>query len=78
MVRSSREQECELRAVRPAMKSQPDKGNRAEARCWGDRFSELDLSDPEFIPGRPERSLKFALPLPCTRFSCFFTFSLTR
>ncbi len=26
--------------------------NRAEARCWGSRFSELDLSDPEFIPGQ--------------------------
>jgi len=29
------------------------RANRAEARCWGARFSELDLADPEFILGRP-------------------------
>ncbi|GEM_PF-1057029 len=40
------------------------RAKRAEARCWGVCFSELDVADPEFIPGRPERSLKFALHLP--------------
>ncbi len=36
--------------------------DRAEARCWGVHFSELDMADLEFIPGRAAKSgLKSAL-----------------
>jgi len=28
------------------------RANRAEVRCLGACFSKIDLSDPEFIPGR--------------------------
>jgi len=56
----------------------PTGANRAEARCWEARFSELDVAAPEFIPGRAT----WAQPEVCVTFAVQvisrFAFSLTR